>query len=209
VALARAIVTEPALLLLDEPLSALDARIRAEMRAWLKDLQHRLGITTVFVTHDQDEALSLSDRIVVMNAGRIEQCAPPRAIYERPATEFVARFVGVANLLDARVTGIAQVSVDGLGSLAIETGSHRPGDDATLVLRPEALTLCPSGPGRVVSADYTGAASLCRVALGGQTLSVALDTSAPAPEVGAAVTVGVRPGRGYLMQKETPDADRR
>jgi len=209
VALARAIVTEPALLLLDEPLSALDARIRAEMRAWLKDLQHRLGITTVFVTHDQDEALSLSDRIVVMNAGRIEQCAPPRAIYERPATEFVARFVGVANLLAARVVGAGRVAVDGLGALPVETGPRRPGDTATLVLRPEALTLAPGGAGRVVSVDYTGAASLCRVALGAQVLCVVLDWAAPAPEPGAAVTPGVRPGAGYLLQKETPDADRR
>jgi putative spermidine/putrescine transport system ATP-binding protein len=209
VALARAIVTEPALLLLDEPLSALDARIRAEMRAWLKELQHRLGITTVFVTHDQDEALSLSDRIVVMNAGRIEQCAPPRTIYDRPATEFVARFVGVANLIPARIEECGQVSAASFGTVSVDTGTCRRGDAVTLVLRPEALTLTPGGAGRLVSVDYTGAASLCRVELGDQTLSVAFDSSVPTPEAGAPVGLSIKPGAGYLMQKETPDADRR
>jgi hypothetical protein len=99
--------------------------------------------------------------------------------------------------------------VAGLGLISVATGTHRPGDTATLVLRPQALTLAAGGSAQVVSVDYTGAASLCRVALRDQVLNVALESATPAPDPGAAVTVGVRPGAGYLMQKETPDADRR
>jgi len=105
VALARAIVFKPAVLLLDEPLGALDKMLREEMQVELRQLQQRLAITTVFVTHDQEEALTLSDRVAVMRGGRIEQVGAPREIYERPATEFVAGFLGASNFLDAEVAG--------------------------------------------------------------------------------------------------------
>ena len=105
VALARAIVCEPRVLLLDEPLSALDAHLREQMQVELKRLQSRLGTTFVMVTHDQTEALSISDRIVVMNKGRIEQIAPPAVLYDRPATKFVASFIGTMNLLQSRFVG--------------------------------------------------------------------------------------------------------
>ncbi|MBM3568358.1 MAG: ABC transporter ATP-binding protein [Alphaproteobacteria bacterium] len=108
VALARALVTEPPVLLLDEPLSALDAKLRHAMRQELRELQRRLGITALFVTHDQDEAMGLADRIAVMNRGRIEQIAPPETIYRRPASAFVAEFVGRMNRLDAEGRGMVR-----------------------------------------------------------------------------------------------------
>jgi ABC-type Fe3+/spermidine/putrescine transport system ATPase subunit len=106
VALARALVTEPSMLLLDEPLSNLDAGLREEMRFELKELQERIGMTTLYVTHDQEEALVLADRIVVMNAGRIEQVAAPNEIYLRPASRFVATFVGINNIVDGRIEDV-------------------------------------------------------------------------------------------------------
>src|SRR4029079_19512281 len=105
VAIARAIVMKPAVLLLDEPLGALDKNLRESMQVELRSLQRQLGITTVFVTHDQEEALTMSDRIAVMRDGVIEQLGAPREVYERPATEFVATFLGASNLIDAVVAG--------------------------------------------------------------------------------------------------------
>lgn len=116
VALARALVIRPSILLLDEPLSNLDAKLREEMRGEIRDIQRRLGITAIFVTHDQDEALTMSDRVVVMNQGRIEQAGTPETLYERPATPFVAAFVGRTNRLDGIQQGnrivISQLSID-------------------------------------------------------------------------------------------------
>ncbi len=145
VALARVIVLEPSLLLLDEPLSALDKRLRDEMRVWLKDLQNELGITTVYVTHDQDEALSLSDRIAVMNQGTVHQIGTPTEIYERPSTRFVADFIGESNLMPARLVGKnaehAKIELDGglvcHGRLGSTRGSA--GDRMTLMVRPEQI----------------------------------------------------------------------
>ncbi|HUP27733.1 MAG TPA: ABC transporter ATP-binding protein, partial [Chloroflexia bacterium] len=103
VALARAVVTEPRLLLLDEPLSNLDAKVREQARAWLREIQRRLGITTVYVTHDQAEALAMSDKIAVMHSGRVQQFATPQEIYDRPATRFVAEFIGATSFLEGKV----------------------------------------------------------------------------------------------------------
>src|SRR5215470_18068174 len=111
VALARALVIRPRVLLLDEPLAALDRKLREEMRAELRDIQRTVGITTVFVTHDQHEALGLSDRVAVMNAGRIDQLGTPREVYERPATRFVADFIGASTVLDARAVGARAVEI--------------------------------------------------------------------------------------------------
>src|SRR5689334_4840763 len=114
VALARALATSPGLLLLDEPLSALDARVRLRLRDQIKDLQRRLGVTTIMVTHDQEEAMSMADRIVVMNQGVIDQVGSPQEIYRQPSTAFVADFVGSMTFIDAEVAGPDGVKIGGL-----------------------------------------------------------------------------------------------
>jgi len=140
VALARALATSPGLLLLDEPLSALDAQVRVRLRGELRDLQARLGITTIMVTHDQEEAQSLADRIVLMNHGRIEQIGSPWDIYNQPQTRFVADFIGVANLFDGRVTapGIAEADDLPLRGMA---GAISPGSKTCLMVRPEDIAV--------------------------------------------------------------------
>jgi ABC-type Fe3+/spermidine/putrescine transport system ATPase subunit len=170
VAIARAIAIRPSILLLDEPLSNLDAKLRERIRFELRDLQKKLGITTIFVTHDQDEAMVVSDRIVVMNRGNIEQIGAPRAIYREPASEFVADFVGINNILAAEVTS------DRDGVIGLKTGfgaftstDARPGlpRDVRLTIRPEAIEPLPAGAtpftGRVKLAAYLGATARCEV----------------------------------------------
>ncbi|POA98817.1 putative 2-aminoethylphosphonate ABC transporter ATP-binding protein [Chromobacterium sinusclupearum] len=141
VALARALATSPGLLLLDEPLSALDARVRDKLREELKGLQKRLGVTTLMVTHDQEEALAIADRVVVMNAGRIEQIGTPAEIYRSPASRFVAEFVGEANWLPAERRGERQALVGGC-VLSLERDLPA-GDALTLFLRPEDIIIKP------------------------------------------------------------------
>jgi ABC-type Fe3+/spermidine/putrescine transport system ATPase subunit len=146
VALARALVLEPELLLLDEPMAALDPKLRHEMQVELKNLQERVGITFLFVTHDQDEALLLSDRIAVMNQGRIEQVDAPEALYERPRTRFVADFLGVQNLLRGTVRelqgGIASVVTgSGLVIAAQDDGGYRRDTPVWIGLRAERISL--------------------------------------------------------------------
>ena len=145
VALARALAIHPQVLLLDEPLSALDAKIRVELRSEIRRIQQELGITTVYVTHDQEEALSLSDRIVVMNAGRVEQIGKPFDIYNYPATGFVAAFIGQLNLLPVVVRDAAAGAVT-LGTHTIQTGQYIQAADgaaARLAIRPEELKIKP------------------------------------------------------------------
>ncbi len=141
VALARALAREPDVLLLDEPLSALDAKIREELRGELKRLQRRLGTTSLYVTHDQEEALALSDRIAVMNEGRIEQVGSPTEVYEKPRTLFVARFVGTSSLVEGEAKG--GVFHRGGRSWGVRVEGQGRG---ILVLRPEAVRLDPEGP---------------------------------------------------------------
>src|SRR5215212_7423589 len=144
VALARALAPKPQVLLLDEPLSALDAKIRVSLREEIRAVQRELGITTIYVTHDQEEALSMSDRIVVMNEGRVEQIGTPSEIYNRPRTRFVASFVGTLNILQARVLDAAsgRVAVDDQ-EVAVASGvpGRSAGDTVSLALRPEAVIL--------------------------------------------------------------------
>ncbi len=143
VALARALAT-PQVLLLDEPLSALDAKIRISLREEIRAIQQKLGITTVFVTHDQEEALSISDRIVVMHEGRADQIGSPFDIYNRPASRFVASFVGTLNMLEASVSepGKNSIDLDGRTITVQEKLDHHPkGKPLTLALRPEAVSL--------------------------------------------------------------------
>src|SRR5205085_10830278 len=139
----------PELLLLDEPMSALDAKLRAQVQLDLRRLQRRLGTAFILVTHDQDEAMTVSDRIFVMREGRIEQSGPPSEIYEHPATRFVAEFLGAANLIPAsRATGVSPVYSSALnthfGQLTIRTPP--PWQSGTLAIRPERIRICDSQP---------------------------------------------------------------
>jgi putative spermidine/putrescine transport system ATP-binding protein len=148
VALARAVVVEPALLLLDEPLGALDKGLRESMQVELRALQRRLGITTVFVTHDQDEALTMSDRIVIMREGRIEQVGEPAEVYRHPTSRFTASFLGASNFFRGRVTksadGVLTVTISGGLRLSVR-GDRSPGSEVTLALRPETISVAPAG----------------------------------------------------------------
>ncbi|WP_071674008.1 ABC transporter ATP-binding protein [Nioella nitratireducens] len=148
IALARAIVIEPDVLLLDEPLSALDANLREDMRVELKRIQHRIGVTSIFVTHDQAEALAMSDQIVVMSDGRVEQVGPPEEVYNAPASEFVANFLGASNILSgqctARENGTVAIDAPLFGTVPVpaEKAPNIPGPGAAkLVLRAEKLQL--------------------------------------------------------------------
>ena len=154
VALARAVVLEPEVLLLDEPMSALDRKLRQEMQVEVKNLQERLGTTFIFVTHDQDEALTMSDRIAVMTEGRIDQVGTPEALYERPRTRFVAEFLAVRNIFVASVVGVAGSrallrTADGLELTAFDDGGFQPGAAATVGVRPERITLGEAGENRL------------------------------------------------------------
>lgn len=147
VALARALVLEPEVLLLDEPLSNLDAKLRVKVRDEIREIQRRVGITTVFVTHDQDEALSISDRIAVMNGGRIEQYADARTLYRQPATRFVAEFIGSMNFFPGMVRADGALEITGAGSMPCLEVAGAPPGDCMLAIRPEDLRISPeSGP---------------------------------------------------------------
>ncbi|MDJ1160058.1 putative 2-aminoethylphosphonate ABC transporter ATP-binding protein [Chelatococcus sp. SYSU_G07232] len=170
VALARALATSPGLLLLDEPLSALDAKVRVRLREEIRSLQRRLGVTTIMVTHDQEEALAMADRIVVMNQGVIEQVGTPADIYRHPATAFVADFVGTTSFLDATVTGPGRVVSGALELACADDRGLAPGTPVLLGLRPEEIRLRGVGAGdvnavavRVEGLDFLG--SFCRARL--------------------------------------------
>jgi ABC-type Fe3+/spermidine/putrescine transport system ATPase subunit len=182
VALARALALEPKVLLLDEPLSNLDANLRVVMREEIKRIQKRLQVTTIFVTHDQYEAMSISDRLLVLHEGVIQQIGSPTGIYEQPANEFIAGFVGYVNFLEGKVdtaereTGIASLSTD-LGKLEIilERDDLGPGSEVLLIIRPETVSLSsPEGgtrantfPGYVESSMYAGSLVKYVINIGG------------------------------------------
>ncbi len=194
VALARALAIEPRVLLLDEPLSALDAKVRLQLREQIRTLQQRLGTTTLFVTHDQEEALSMADRVGVMRAGRLEQVAAPDELYDRPATAFVAEFVGTMNRLPGSLESDGR-SVAVLGStVPVQDGGPSSGP-VTVLVRPENLTVAPAegGNGIVFLRTFLGATSRITVLLSGD-LQVLVDvpsTQAAAMTPGASVAVGV------------------
>ncbi len=180
VALGRALVTRPQALLLDEPLSNLDAKLREEMRVELKDLQRATGATIVFVTHDQIEAMTLSDRVVLMEAGAVRQIGTPRDLYERPADRFVASFVGAANLLPATVRD-SLADVAGVTGLRLAVPPGTPAGDALVMIRPEHLRLIAPGPqprGRITRRLYEGDALISFLSVGTHELraKVAADT---------------------------------
>ena len=165
VALARALAPSPALLLLDEPLSALDARVRQSLRHEIRGLQRRLGVTTIMVTHDQEEALAMADRIVVMNTGQVEQVGGPTEVYRRPSTPFVARFVGQMNFLSAVAAGRGGWARAGSVELRHQPGFEAaPGGALTLAIRPEEITVGPAAlygdnrlTARITTVQFLGA----------------------------------------------------
>jgi ABC-type Fe3+/spermidine/putrescine transport system ATPase subunit len=195
VALARAIVYRPKILLMDEPLGALDRKLRADMQLEIKRLHRDLGTTILYVTHDQDEALSMSDRIAVLNHGRLEQCATPRELYAEPATQFVAGFVGETNLLPATVDRTGNLAY--LPTLALNLpfakGGTNPGARITVSLRPEHLVVKPAGLGvvaRVGEVLFLGNSITCVLELGTDKLIAKLSpTGRYVPTLGEEVVI--------------------
>ena len=190
VALARALAIRPKVLLLDEPLSALDAKVRRQLREEIRRIQIAVGTTTLFVTHDQEEALALGDRVGVMSAGRLEQIATPAELYDRPRTRFVAEFVGLTN----RLPGLARDGmVNVLGSeVPLLDGSAGPGP-VTALVRPEAVALAPNedGNARVLAVSFLG--SLCRVQV------ASLDGTLVVAQTSAQEASGLRPGTSVTV----------
>jgi putative spermidine/putrescine transport system ATP-binding protein len=207
VALARALAPQPKILLLDEPLSALDAKIRVSLREEIRAVQRELGITTIFVTHDQEEALSMSDRVVVMHDGRAEQIGTPFEVYNFPRTRFVASFVGTLNVLDAEIRDRAagRVVVEGHDlTVARPLDGAERGGRLQVALRPEAIALDgPADANRlvatVVDVSYLGPLVRVKARVGGSVLSFDRfnDVSAPPPGVGTELTLHF--GRDALL----------
>ena len=223
VALARALAHPPRLLLLDEPFSNLDAKLRERARAWLRQLQQEVGVTTVFVTHDQDEALSMSDRVVVMDHGVVHQVGTPEEVYEQPADLFVADFVGTVNLLEATAVGASadglEVKVDGLDAPVLaEAAPGASEGPVTLAVRPERIRLrvpsgaqaaadATSGPTAVVPVEdraYLGDHLRYRVRLGGALVTVQT-TEAATVDDRLAIEIPAGCARAY-PRKEQADA---
>lgn len=198
IALARALALEPRVLLLDEPLSALDAKVRVALREEIRRLQLELGITTLFVTHDQEEALSTADRVAVMHGGRLEQCAPPAELYDTPATAFVAEFVGTMNRIPGRTGTDGTVEV--LGRRLPLRGEARADTDVDVLVRPEALEVVVDGDARIVTAAFHGSVTRLTLAMPDGTTLKADVPSHRAAELpaGAAVTAGL-PDRPVLV----------
>jgi len=210
VALARALAPGPGLLLLDEPMSALDARLRESLRTTVREIQQELSITTVYVTHDQEEALAISDRVAVMHDGRVEQIGTPRDVYRRPETRFVATFVGENNLFEGRVTAVERGDGHGEGdrpTATVDVGGTAfripgeglaPDDRVTVCVRPEHLTT-EAGVNRMATTvddwEFLGESVRVRADWGGRRLTVRLDD---VPD-GEDLTVGFAPGAAHLI----------
>jgi len=200
VALARALAIEPRVLLLDEPLSALDAKVRLQLREQIRTLQQQLGTTTMFVTHDQEEALSMADRVGVMRQGKLEQIAVPAELYDRPATAFVAEFVGVMNRIPGELTGDGTVAALGATVPIEESVSELDGDrPVDLLVRPEGLKLQAAGNGNgiVTTKTFLGSVTRVGVLLSGD---VAVKIDLPSAQAaglapGASVAVTLPPQR--------------
>jgi putative spermidine/putrescine transport system ATP-binding protein len=193
VAIARALAIEPKVLLLDEPLSALDARVRAQLRGEIRSLQQRLGITTLFVTHDQSEALSMADRVGVMHDGRLEQLDTPENVYRRPATAFAAEFVGAMNRLPGRIGDNGEVQVLGQRLQVVNLAGRSAGTACVALLRPEALAVLAesAGPGEISQRTFLGSSVRLEVKLDdGQRVLVEASSQSANLELGQ--RVGVR-----------------
>lgn len=218
VALARALVFEPPLLLLDEPLGALDKKLREELQIEIRHVQRATGSTMIYVTHDQEEALALSDRIVVMSHGRIEQVGPPSELYERPRSRFVAEFLGAANFLEVEVVAVgAPTRLRTRSGLVLEApGWANPtlGERLTLALRPERIRLATTGTGngswrraRILDGLYHGETQRFRIELeGGDILTVSrpnIGDGLPSP--GSPVVVSWGPEDSWILPREDGD----
>jgi spermidine/putrescine transport system ATP-binding protein len=212
VAIARALAVEPSVLLLDEPLSALDLKLRQHMRAELKQIQARTGITFVYITHDQGEALTMSDRVAVMNRGRIMQVGSPDEVYDRPDNAFVATFVGEMNVLDCRIgsgaDGFAQVETAVGGFRAANPNGLRARETATLFLRPERLRLLAPGEAaenriaaRVVRRDMEGAWSTLVVETGGREMKLHLPHGGQETPPSGEVALGFASAEATILPK--------
>jgi len=218
VALARALVLNPQVLLLDEPLGALDAKLRKSLQVELKALQEKVGITFVYVTHDQEEALTMSDRIAVLSEGQIEQVGTPQDVYDEPASAYVADFLGVSNLMPATAMG-----ANGSGGCRVQLGDFEMlagcGDldangDVMIVARPERVQIAPQGesgenriPGMIERVVYVGAVSQLMVRLAsGQLVQamVANQGTEPVPESGTPVSVGIAPAALRVLRAPEP-----
>ena len=199
VALGRALVSEPKLLLLDEPLSNLDAKLRESMRFEIKDIQKKFGITVVYVTHDQAEAMAMSDRIMVLNRGIIQQVAPPTEVYRQPVNQFVADFVGKVNFFQG-VAGNGKIELAGIGQSVPYKGQST--GKVTVAIRPENIVLSPKEPssfpsgileGTLFSMFYLGDINDCRVDINGEILRVIAESeSFDTLKEGQKITVGLK-----------------
>jgi spermidine/putrescine transport system ATP-binding protein len=212
VALARALVNKPSVLLLDEPLGALDLKLRKRLQVELKDIQRDVGITFVYVTHDQEEALTMSDRIAVMNDGLVEQIAEPEEVYERPATSFVAGFIGVSNLLPGEVVTPTEVRLDS-GAVVSAVHDLAVGQRCQAVVRPEKLAVGGEGPGLdglLESSVYLGTATQLIVRFPDETSLTALvpnvdeATRRELPTPGDQVRLSWQPEHLHIVREETP-----
>ena len=217
IALARAIVIEPDVLLLDEPLSALDANLREEMRVELKAIQHRIGVTSVFVTHDQSEALAMSDKIIVMRSGEVAQIGAPEEVYNRPANEFVANFLGASNIVEATVVGpeggALVLDIADFGRVPVPADRAAVPDGATaakLMVRAEKLHLTAgaaapghrAAAGTVEAVDYQGQLARYFVRVGDRQFQ-AMNMIAGSPfAAGATVTLGFDPADCAILPAE-------
>jgi putative spermidine/putrescine transport system ATP-binding protein len=218
VALARALAIEPAVLLLDEPLSALDAAVRLTLRLEIRRIQRSLGIATMYITHDQEEALSISDRVAVMREGRIEQLGAPEQIYTAPANEYVARFVGTSNRLDVKVLdGGSAVEWHGRSVPVMSSAGVAAGSPAVMIVRPERVRLAPAADGltgdgwtgSVVERTFLGSVTRLTVRVGDDILLADLPgeaTSAIRLGIGDAVAIAFEPGGCRLIPKSAVTA---
>jgi putative spermidine/putrescine transport system ATP-binding protein len=203
VALARALAIEPRVLLLDEPLSALDAKVRLQLREQIRTLQQRLGTTTLFVTHDQEEALSMADRVGVMKDGRLEQVATPSELYSTPATAFVAEFVGTMNRIPGDYQGHDEATV--LGTVVPVHGERPPGlaGEVDVLIRPEGLIIeaVPAGNGIVTGRTFLGSLTRLSVLLSGDVAVKVDKTSAAAIDLvpGSSVQIGLQGDEPVLI----------
>ena len=213
VALARALAIQPKVLLLDEPLSALDAKVRSRLRDEIRRVQLEVGITTLFVTHDQEEALAIADRVGVMNAGHLEQLGPPTLVYTRPATPFVAEFVGLTNRLPGEVK-FGMVEVRGTQLPLVQPNA--PTGPAIALVRPEAVSLATDGAmndgplvGTVIAVAFLGATSRVTVDLGGGvTVLAQMPTSAAAATpAGTRVRLALRDDPVLIAREEKAPVD--
>jgi len=218
VALARALVNRPDVLLLDEPLGALDLKLRRQMQIELKRIQSEVGLTFVHVTHDQEEAMTMADSIAVMNAGHIEQLGDPATLYENPASTFVANFLGQSNLLEARITGPAEgglmhATTHGIDVLVSAARVPEGLTDVWIGVRPEKLRLGPGGrnalQGNVTDASFTGVSTqyLVRLPWGFEVMVVQQNDGSTRAQVGENVTVSWDPGQEFILdQSQDEDA---